>query len=84
MGCAITITDEPAVRASERDLLSLTAVQEGTCRCCFARETAAACARGRGWAALPPHAASCPPACATPAAVLDPGGAGKGLAPSTP
>jgi len=48
MGCVITITDEPAVGTSERDLPSLTAVREGTCQRWFARKTAAACTKGWG------------------------------------
>lgn len=48
MGCVITITDEPAIRASERDLPSLTTAQEGTCQCWLAGEMAAACVKGWG------------------------------------
>lgn len=48
MGCVITITDEPAVRASERDLPSLTAAREGTCRRWFAGKTAAVSVKGWG------------------------------------
>lgn len=80
MGCVITIKDEHAARASERDLLSLIATREGTCRGWFASEIAAAC-RAPGQLCCG-AAGPVPTASATLTATLVPGGSGKCLAPS--
>lgn len=56
MGCVIAVTDEPAARAPERELPSLTARHEGTCRRGFAGEPATVWAKGRGSPVLSPRA----------------------------
>lgn len=80
MGCVITITDEPAIRASEKDLLAL--VPRGKAPA-GAGEAAVARTKDQGSSSAVTHAGSCPSECTMLAAAPIPGGSGKGLAPSS-